>query len=523
MLNTRWESATNDLMSIFRKTISAGEVWKSHVVAKMKEPHCWICENAVGEIERDFFWFTSEQYYEPGVVDNLRLAHGFCPTHTRHFLQTGANSVITAVYSYLTWYAIKQLNAARDMLSQKKPKQSSRELCLEAAETLRPRAICPMCAGLHNSEETNIHALTHALAFADVRGAYEKSPGLCLPHFRQVANQTEWNTVVFLTADMRGRLHSKVALHRSATALLEQAVGIDRVRSLRRGVPSPALYRRERASGAYIELAKPDGLWSPTLEELLAQLGEPGCPVCNACGLGVQEYFAWLAQEMDSKPARSVSWEATYHVCPSHLWALYAAGYHQAAMNVGDHIIQEWLARLNKLAAELTYRPSEHALERLRQGLAVWSGKVELQINRESERPRSHWKKLEAALEPPQHRLDGLREIAFRADLCQPCVHVQTTTRQRLDLILRALEDPAGRKSYHAGAGLCLRHCVEAAKLAEAPGALAELLSAQVARLRMLEWELGEALRKMSWSVRYEPKGPENDAWRRAAQQFCGI
>jgi hypothetical protein len=514
-------------MTIFRKKQSAGDVWKSHVIAKMKEPHCWICEQAVSEVGRDFFWFTSEQYYEPGVVDTLRLAHGFCPTHTRHFLQTGAKSVITAVYSYLTWYVIKQLYAARDILSQKKPKQSSRDLCLEAAEALRPQGICPMCATLQKGEEINIHALTHTLALVDVRGAYENSPGLCLPHFRQVANQAEWDTAVYLNADMRGRLHSKVPLQGSTTALLEQTIGVDRVRSLRRGAPSrelrPALYRKQHGSESYIDLGKPDLLWSPTFEQLLTQLAEPGCSVCNACDRGVQQYLVWLALEMESKWAGSDSWEATYHVCPSHLWALYAAGYDQAAMRVGEHSVQEWIERLNRLAFELNLRPSERALERLRQGLRTWCGAYNPDVGRESEGPRSRWKKAKAVLEPPKHRLDSLRAIAFRADLCQLCAHVQTTTRQRLDLILRALEDPAGRKAYHAGSGLCLRHCVEAANLAEVPAALAELLSAQIGRLRLLEWELEEASRKVSWSVRYEPKGPESDAWRRAAKQFCGV
>jgi hypothetical protein len=481
----------------------------------------------VSEVDRDFFWFTSEQYYEPGVVDNLRLAHGFCPTHTRHFLQTGANSVITAVYSYLTWYLIKQLNAARDILLQKKPKQSSRDLCLEAAEALRPQGNCPMCASLETSEQINIHALTDALRLADVIEAYEKSPGLCLPHFRQVANQVDWDTVSFLTPDMRDRLHTKVPLQKSTTALLEQAVGLDRVRSLRRGALSrklePALYRKEPGCESYIELGKPNFLWSPTFEQLLTELAEPGCSVCNACERGVQQYLAWLAQEMESKPAGSNSWEATYHVCPSHLWALYAAGYDQGAMRVGEHAIEEWLARLNKLAFGLSYRPSERALERLRQGVLAWCGAYNPDVGRELERPRARWKKVEAVLESPRSRLDDLRTVVFRTDLCQACAHVRTTTRQRLDLILRALEDPVGRKAYHAGSGLCLRHCVEAANRAEAPAALVELLSAQIARLRVLEWELEEASRKMSWSVRYEPKGPESDAWRRAAKQFCGV
>lgn len=90
-------------------------------------------------------------------------------------------------------------------------------------------------------------------------------------------------------------------------------------------------------------------------------------------------------------------------------------------------------------------------------------------------------------------------------------------------MILRLLEDPLGRKAYQSGWGLCLRHCIEAAKLAEVPSALVELLSAQIARLRLLEWELEEASRKDNWSVRYEPKGPESDVWRRAAYQFCGV
>jgi len=90
-------------------------------------------------------------------------------------------------------------------------------------------------------------------------------------------------------------------------------------------------------------------------------------------------------------------------------------------------------------------------------------------------------------------------------------------------LILRSVEDSLGRKAYHAASGLCLRHCIDAAALAEVPAALAELLSAQIARLRVLEWELGECSRKENWSVRYEAKGPESDAWYRAAKQFSGV
>ena len=513
-------------MNIFRKRTSAGDVWKSHIIAKLKEPRCWICEHTVSEIDRDFFWFTSEQYYEPQVVDKLRLAHGFCPTHTRHFLQTGANSVITAVFSYLAWYAIKQLNAAQEVLSQRSSKRNPRELCLEAAAILRPRGACPMCLSLQAGDKINVHALTHTLTLTEVRDAYEKSPGLCLPHFRQAASGATWEIVDFMSADMQRRLSAKVSSERSTTALLEQAVGLDQEITLKRNTPQDKSLDIAKNNGGpenYIELGKPEPLWSPTFDQLVASLAEPCCPVCRACDQGVWQYLAWLGQEMEAQARTPGSWESSYDVCPAHLWALYAAGYEQAAILVGKHTVHEWLTRLDRLAGGLRFKPSERVLKRLRQGFLAWCGVDIGNSGLESKRPQSRRTKVANVLESPQARLDALRMVAFRPDECEPCRHIRTVKRQRLDLLLRALEDPHGRKAYHATHGLCLRHCVEAANLTEVPDALAELLAAQIARLRMLEWELGEAARKSNWSVRYESKGPETNAWRRAAHQFCGV
>jgi hypothetical protein len=89
-------------------------------------------------------------------------------------------------------------------------------------------------------------------------------------------------------------------------------------------------------------------------------------------------------------------------------------------------------------------------------------------------------------------------------------------------MILRIVEDPVGKQAYLEGSGLCFRHLVAATSLARNPDVLDTLLTAQIARLRLLEWELEEASRKASWMVRYEVKGPEDQAWCRAAYQFCG-
>ena len=504
------------------------ELWKADVLAKLKESHCcWVCAHLVNGVDRDFFWFVVEQYYEREIIDKMRRAYGFCPTHTRHFLETGAHSSNVTVFSYVTWYVIKQLDAARKLLQQGRSKEDPRHLCLQVAAALRPQNVCPMCQSVQQTEGFEINALVSALALTDVKEAYESSPGLCVPHFRQAGYRADWDILAFLSNDLQRRLSAKVAAGRPSTALLEQAVGLDRERSLRNTRlserPNRLGAQRDRDSQAYIELGNPVHPWSPTFERMVASLAEPGCPVCKACNQGLQNYLAWLAREMETKASDSSSWDPSWYVCSSHLWELNIAGHDRAAILIAKHTMQNWLGKLDRLKSGLSNRPSEHWFERLRQDfLTRWRG-YSSDGSQPLPRARFRWSDVVAALESPSHRLDALRTIAFREDLCQACWHIHTTTRRRLELILRILEEPNGRKAYQAGWGLCLRHCIEAANVAEVPSALAEVLSAQIARLRVLEWELHEASRKDNWSVRYEPKGPESDVWRRAAYQFCGV
>jgi hypothetical protein len=512
---------------IRRRNNAAGEVWRAHVLTKMKDARCWICAQVVKEVDRDFFWFASEQYYEAQVVDKMRLAYGFCPTHTRHFLQTCAQSVITTVFSYLTWYVIGRLNTARNLLTARGSKQSPRELCLQAAAALRPQGTCPMCQSLHQTETIETQALLDALSTKEVKDAYENSPGLCAPHLRQAGYQAQWDTLAFLSKDLQRRLGAKIFPERSTEALLEQTVGLDRESSLRQrngsDKPSLSLDERKREIEACIELGSPNQPWSPTFEHMIASLAEPGCPVCNACAEGTRQYLDWLARQMEMQRSISGSWDLSWNVCPSHLWELNMAGHDRAALLIAEHMIQDWLSKLDSLTIGLNDRPAEQLWGRLGQGFLVCCGRYNPDPSLTSARLRFRWSKVSSVLESPQDRLDALRTIAFRSDLCHACLHIHTTTKRSLDLILRLLEDPLGRKAYHNGWGLCLHHCIEAAKLAEVPSALDELLSAQIARLRILEWELQEASRKDNWSVRYEPKGLESAVWRRAAYQFCGV
>jgi hypothetical protein len=514
-------------MKLTRRTRDATEMWKAEVLARLKEPRCWVCADAVNEVHRDFFWFVNEQYYEIGMIDKMRLAYGFCPIHTRHFLQTGARSVAVTVFSYLTWYVVTRLNAARDLLVRGDSKQDSRQLCVQAAAVLRPPGVCPMCESVRKSEQTNLHVVIDTLALGEIRDAYQRSPGLCVPHLRQAGLHAEWETLAFLSTDLQQRLRAKPSPGASTMSLLEQTAGLDKEKSRRRRRRSdqsqPSRGIKETNVEMYIELGNPAYPWSPTFEQMVTALAEPGCPVCRACDRGLHEYLTWLAEQMETQAPRSNNWELSWRVCPSHLWELNMTGHESAAIVISGHMVEDWLSTLDRLNHGLSRRPPPRWLERLGDGFRVWLGRYDPDASDPEARRRSRWSKVMTVLESPKEKLHSMRAIAFRGEACQACMHIETIASRRLELILRVLEDPAGRKAYHAGWGLCLRHCVQAATLAEVPTALTELLSAQIARLRVLEWNLQESSRKDNWSIRYEPKGAESEVWRRAAYQLCGV
>jgi hypothetical protein len=237
----------------------------------------------------------------------------------------------------------------------------------------------------------------------------------------------------------------------------------------------------------------------------------------------VGEYFQWLAGEMEAVASRAGPWDPSWSVCASHLWDLQSAGHDRAAATISDQTCRVWISQIENLKARLETRQPDRLLDRLAGLPSAWSrskgqettGEIRSKFNR-------LWHVTATTLESPAKVLDRLREVHFRESPCQACSHVEVTARRTIDLVLRALEGPIGREAYHRGAGLCFRHCLVAANLAEVPDVLAELFSSQLARLRLLEWELEEASRKMNWVIRYEPKGPEETSWRRAAYQLCG-
>lgn len=92
---------------------------------------------------------------------------------------------------------------------------------------------------------------------------------------------------------------------------------------------------------------------------------------------------------------------------------------------------------------------------------------------------------------------------------CVVCSRVETAMREHLAADPNAL----------SASKVCLRHL---AMYPPGKAAAEQHGQAVTARLQELAVDLQELIRKSSWQGRHEPKGQEQDAWRRAISLFVG-
>lgn len=298
----------------------------------------------------------------------------------------------------------------------------------------------------------------------------------------------------------------------------------------------PTFAARAAAARAAPPAASPESQ-TPTLAEawhdgliteagLAAELAAGRCPVCTAVAAAPRRLLAWLAVPASTDRDR----RDLDAFCGDHLRDLVALAPVSAASVVRSALER----RLAMLAALPTIADQPPGPIVARVGWA-W--------RRTRARPGD---------EPPASRLTALREIwrvlRWPGDLieerlrrarlaadreCVACLAAVTARRRTSVLLATTLRGRRGRDRFELSGGLCLRHAA-AAHAAAAPAAtsrtgaafdaagLALVAAVAEARCAAVLFELGEALRKSSWSVRFEPPGPEGTAWQRAATFVLG-
>lgn len=153
---------------------------RAHQLAQaFEQPGCPVCRLVAESVHAYIGSLVYEYANEPATHFAVRDARGFCPTHAWHALeQINASALGIALL-----YEGVVRNLLKDM-GEIKPDSGRRQVAA-AAEALKPRATCPVCAHRTIVEEHLLRSLLDHLdqpAFAE---GFDASAGLCLPHLRQ--------------------------------------------------------------------------------------------------------------------------------------------------------------------------------------------------------------------------------------------------------------------------------------------------------------------------------------------------
>lgn len=283
-------------------------------------------------------------------------------------------------------------------------------------------------------------------------------------------------------ADRRGlcRMHlgSLLPLLSPAQAAVAAEIAARRLAALPAGVPETLLalagqdadalarlpYLEAHARVLYADSRAAPRTTAPgAAGSLIADLAAGSCPPCHAAGREQVRYLLWLGDGLGERgPA-----ETDLRLCAPHLydaWHLYAA---RAAARTGSWLVTA-VARGRGETPDGT--PADVALP-----------------------------------------VTGDRS-------CRACWVGLDAERRQLNLLSACLQDTRVVRAVGDAHGLCLRH----AAVMTADASAGPVLSRLVTQLRQAQWELDEDAARRAWDRRHEPRGREQDAWRRAPALIDG-
>ncbi len=479
---------------------------RDRILALLSRPGCLFCREEEKTLKWFFFWYLHEGYPEPENIDRMRRSCGFCPRHTSRLLSESLPHVIAIIYLSLISSAIEKLREA-----EKAP--SSGQL----TEMLVPKQRCPSCETRDRNVGHNLRSLRATLGHPDVREALGRNAAICVPHLLMIASHLDWEELRYLVGEANHHLGraGDESVPGDANSLAAMIWGFDQDAAYRENIPVTDGNDRD------VELDMLGSAWSPTVTELRRRFSESGCFICHVQRRALAGYFEWLAKEIMEAPI--YRWNAAFWLCREHAHEFALQKNELAVSKLERAIRAHWLANFEKLMEDLRYKPHDRLVFRLAEG----PRRLREKLSEDARVPRTLqselWTVLGEAVRPPGRILPELRERSLRATRCPACVYLETITIKNGDLLARAIEDPGTLRAYQESSGLCLRHLPRALTFREESESASNLLRAQKVRLELLQWELREYGRKQSWTLRYEPRGTEQDAPRRAVAQYTGV
>lgn len=335
-----------------------------------------------------------------------------------------------------------------------------------------PLAPCPACLSREGAAERAIWVVTTVLGDSAFSDAFAAAGGFCFPHAAVALVNANKASAAMVIATLHNALSDP-----DGSEGLARLVGCDREAAARRRLRARL---RTTAAGA----ARGDHRTSRVA--LAARLQLDACPVCVTGALTEERYLAWLGETAGDAAGRDIIVVEGLWLCPLHL-ADIAAEAPGAAEWIGGLLGTAVREAAAQCEARVSTLPTASVAARLLPHRA-------LRLLRQAITPLvcSRW--------------------------CRACHAVSAAEGRELELLQAAMHDRVLAAAYEDSHGLCARHAVAL----DAPAAAGDLGRVVAARLRILGWELAEAGRRSSWSLRYAPPGAEATAWLRTAGHLDG-
>jgi hypothetical protein len=445
----------------------------------LEHPGCPICRDYVGEEDKFFFWYFAESYFERQNLDQVTHALGFCRSHGAYIVRAdGARSQI----AFLHAFAARRIRARLlDMLG-------NRKAAAKALTFFSTVASCQACKSRDNHMERSLYFLSLELDADAIVHRYGKPGFLCTPHLLQLLPELpDALFVKILDVQMaavsdaidEAKANQRELPRERTDALLELAVGHDVSRR-----EFPDWHEAKSISAA---ASGPVQRVSQNLRR------DHRCPICLEVRGAWIEWMQWLEGAVENEAIIA----DVLPTCPDHVWA---------AVRQGSP----------RLAAAITAQALAHAAVPLTYGVNA----LRTPLDAGEKRLRRHLLRL---LDTTGRRVAVARErTQLGGSQCPLCRRLELTRDRALELLHILLMEQRHRSNYEKGFGLCLKHLQRALTMFPRSAQREFAITAQIAKLDCLVWELQECQRKNAWQARPETLGDEMGSPDRAIMRFSG-
>jgi len=117
-----------------------------------------------------------------------------------------------------------------------------------------------------------------------------------------------------------------------------------------------------------------------------------------------------------------------------------------------------------------------------------------------------------------------VRKYLQAKEPCPACAAANQAEGRAISCLLEVLTDPLTNEEWRdrleKGGAFCWRHLLVLLERCEESTTTATIVQVQIAKWKLLETELEEYLRKRDYRFQHEPRGAEEESWKRALELF---